>query len=348
LLRDFRSYARLELELEPGLVLVVGPNGAGKTNLLESLHVGTQGFSPRTRNDASLIRFGREGARIALHGDRAGSPVELNVVLQVGAAKRASLNGARLQTAEQLRGEVATLVFTPDRLVVVKGGPAARRAYFDRTLGRGTTQAALPAEYGAALAQRNASLRGISLGYSTREALRPWTERVADLGAQLVAARRDVIAALEPLFAARAGELGLAEAALRYEAEAPSVESLEARLDRDLDRGATGAGPHLDDVEILAGTRDLRAFGSQGEQRLAVLALLLAEAELVRERRGVPPLLLLDDVLSELDPDRRRILAERLPEYGQALITTASAAALPVDPSQLVEVEAGEAGTVVR
>ena len=277
------------------------------------------------------------------------TPVELNVILQVGAAKRASLNGARLQAAEQLRSEVATLVFTPDRLVVVKGGPAARRAYFDRALGRGTpTQAALPAEYGAALAQRNASLRGISLGYSTREALRPWTERVAELGAQLVAARREVISALEPLFAARAGELGLADAALRYEAASPSVESLEARLDRDLDRGATGAGPHLDDVEILAGTRDLRAFGSQGEQRLAVLALLLAEAELVRERRGVPPLLLLDDVLSELDPERRRTLAERLPAYGQALITTTSATALPVEPNQLVEVEAGEAGTVLR
>jgi len=269
--------------------------------------------------------------------------------LRVGAAKRASLNGARLQAAEQLRSEVATLVFTPDRLVVVKGGPAARRAYFDRALGRGTpTKASLPAEYGAALAQRNASLRGISLGYSSREALQPWTRRVADLGAQLVEARREVIFALEPLFAARAGELGLPDAALRYEAKSPSVESLEARFDRDLDRGATGAGPHLDDVEILAGTRDLRAFGSQGEQRLAVLALLLAEAELVRERRGVPPLLLLDDVLSELDPDRRRILAERLPEYGQALITTTSAAALPVEPNQLVEVEAGEAGTVLR
>src|SRR5436189_1555363 len=253
-LRDYRSYARLELELKAGLVLVVGPNGAGKTNLLESLHVGTQGFSPRTRNDASLSRFGRDGARIALAGERAGSRLELNVVLQSGSAKRASLNGARLQTAEQLRGEVATLVFTPDRLVVVKGGPAARRAYFDRALGRGTpTQAALPAEYGAALAQRNASLRGISLGYSTREALRPWTERVADLGAQLVAARGAVIAALEPLFATRAGELGLAGAALRYEAQAPSEEALQARLERDLERGATGAGPHLDDVEILAG-----------------------------------------------------------------------------------------------
>jgi DNA replication and repair protein RecF len=330
-------------------VLVVGPNGAGKTNLLESLHVGTQGFSPRTRTDASLIRFGRDGARIALAGARAGSPLELNVILRAGVAKRASLNGARLQAAEQLRGEVATLVFTPDRLIVVKGGPAARRAYFDRALGRGTpAQAALPAEYGAALAQRNAALRGISLGYSTREALRPWTDRVARFGAQLVEARREVIAALEPLFAARARELGLADAALRYEAHAPSIESLEARLERDLDRGATGAGPHLDDVEILAGQRDLRSFGSQGEQRLAVLALLLAEAELVRERRGFPPLLLLDDVLSELDPERRRVLAARLRTYGQALITSTSATALPAEPDQLIEVEADEVGTVVR
>jgi DNA replication and repair protein RecF len=157
-----------------------------------------------------------------------------------------------------------------------------------------------------------------------------------------------VIAELEPLFADRAGELGLPAAALGYEPGELSVEALEARFDRDLQRGATGVGPHLDDVEILVGERDLRAFGSQGEQRLAVLALLLAEAELVRERRGFPPLLLLDDVLSELDPERRRILAERLRSYGQALITSTSSAALPAEPDQLVEVEAGEAGTVVR
>ena len=234
-------------------------------------------------------------------------------------------------------------------LVVVKGGPAARRAYFDRALGRWTpARAALPAEYGAALAQRNAALRGVSLGYSTREALEPWTSRIAQLGADLVEARREVIAELQPLFAASAGELGLADAALRYVAEPPSVEALAARLDRDLDRGATGIGPHLDDVEILAGDRDLRTFGSQGEQRITVLALLLAEAELVQQRRGFPPLLLLDDVLSELDPERRRILAERLRSYGQALITTTSGASLPVEPDQLVEVETGAGGTVVR
>ena len=302
-------------------MLVVGPNGAGKTNLLESLHVGTQGFSPRTRSDASLIRFGREGARIALTGERAGSPLELNVVLHAGAAKRASLNGARLQAAEQLRGEVATIVFTPDRLVVVKGGPAARRAYFDRALGRGTPSlAALPAEYGAALAQRNASLRGIAGGYSSREALQPWSERLA--------------------------ELGLDAATLSYDAEPLTLEALDTRLDRDLDRGATGIGPHLDDIAVRAGERDLRSFGSQGEQRLAVLALLLAEAELVTERRGFPPLLLLDDVLSELDPERRLILAGQLRSFGQTLITATTESALPADAQQVIRVEPSEAGTV--
>lgn len=337
------------MELKPGVVLVVGPNGAGKTNLLESLHVATQGFSPRTRNDAGLIRFGADGARIAVRGDRAGSPVDLSLVLHTRESKRASLNGARLQSAEQLRAELATLVFTPDRLVVVKGGPAARRAYFDRALGRLVpAQAALPAEYGAALAQRNASLRGIAGGFSSREALEPWTQRVGELGGELFDARLATIELLEPPFVESAGELGLAGAALRYEGERLTPDALAARLERDLDRGSTGLGPHLDDVAIVAADRDLRAFGSQGEQRLAVLALLLAEAELVRERRGFPPLLLLDDVLSELDPNRRRILAERLGAFGQTLITTTSSAALPVEPDQLLEVEAAAEGTVVR
>jgi DNA replication and repair protein RecF len=157
-----------------------------------------------------------------------------------------------------------------------------------------------------------------------------------------------VIAALEPAFAERAAELGLADAALRYEPEPLTVEALEARLERDVERGATGIGPHLEDVAIVSGDRDLRTFGSQGEQRLAVLALLLAEAELVRERRGFPPLLLLDDVLSELDPERRRILADRLRTFGQTLITTTSAQALPAEPDQLLAAEAGEDGSVVR
>jgi DNA replication and repair protein RecF len=325
-------------------VLAVGENGAGKTNLLESLHVGTQGFSPRSRNDAQLVRFGAEAARIELAGERGPSGLEIEVTLRPGDAKKAKLNGASLRAAEQLRSEVSTLVFTPDRLVVVKGGPAARRAYFDRALGRlYPARAALPAEYGAAVAQRNAALRRVAIGASSRDAVAPWTDRVVALGTELVGSRAAAIAALSPAFGERAAELGLPESVLRYEAEPPSTEALEARLDADLERGTTGLGPHLDDVEILAGDRDLRRFGSQGEQRLAVLSLILAEAALLAERGPAPPLLLLDDVLSELDEGRRTALARRLEGPGQTLITATGASALPVEPSQLVQVTPGAA-----
>ncbi len=327
-------------------MLVVGENGAGKTNLLESLHVGTQGFSPRTRSDAELIRFGERTGRIALEGFRGDAPLSLEVVLRIRDAKRATLNGARLPTAEQLRREVATLVFTPDRLTVVKGGPAARRAYVDRALARLLpARAHLPLEYGAALAQRNAALRRVALALSGREALAPWTERVATLGAELVAARLATLTELEPEFAERAGELGLPQARLDYAGEPPSAAALELHLDRDLERGTTGLGPHLDDVVIAAGPRELRSFGSQGEQRIAVLALLLAEAEAL-EARGSRPLLLLDDVLSELDGGRRRTLAARIAGAGQTVITATSAGALPAEPAQVIEVVPGTAKTV--
>jgi DNA replication and repair protein RecF len=267
--------------------------------------------------------------------------VELEVTLQQ-AGKRAKLNGAPLRSAEQLRGEVATLVFTPDRLAVVKGGPAARRAYFDRTLSRLLpSRSALPLEYAAAVGQRNAALRRVAFGASTRDAVAPWTEQVATLGASLVASRQEAIALLSPVFADRADELGLPGAALDYTGEPPTTAALEARLERDLERGVTGLGPHLDDVTVRSGERDLRNFGSQGEQRLAVLSLLLAEAEVIAEQRRTPPLVLLDDVLSELDAARRRALAERIGRVGQAIVTATSADALPLDPSQLLEVTPG-------
>jgi DNA replication and repair protein RecF len=319
-------------------VLVVGRNGVGKTNLLESLHVATQGFSPRTRQDAQLIRFGENAGRIVVEGQRGKSPVEISVTLRQGQAKEARLNGAKLPSAESLRREVSTLVFTPDRLAVVKGGPAARRAYFDRVLARLLpARAGVPQDYLATLAQRNAALRRVQLGLSGRDALEPWTERIAELGAALVEQRRVALEQLAPGFTERADELGLPDARLEYDAEAPTVELLEARLARDLERGTTGVGPHLDDVLVASGDRDLRQYGSQGEQRLAVLSLLLAEAELL----PTPPLLLLDDVLSELDLGRREVLARRLAGMGQTMITATHRSALPLEPSQVVEVEHG-------
>ena len=318
-------------------MLAVGPNGAGKTNLLESLHVGTQGFSPRTRSDAELIRFGETAARIRLEGRRGQTPVRIGVGLSATEGKRAELDGARLRAAEQLRGETATLVFTPDRLAIVKAGPATRRAYFDRSLGRLLpARSQLPADYAAALAQRNAALK---LG--DRSTIAPWTAQLAALGAALVEARVGLLDLLGGPFGEAAAQLGLPEARLEYEGEPATEADLESRLERDLERGSTGAGPHLHDISIVSVSRDLRSFGSQGEQRTAVLALLLAEGALLAERRDDPPLLLLDDVLSELDPQRRRVLLEQVAGRGQTLITATTADALPGEPAQLLDVSPG-------
>jgi DNA replication and repair protein RecF len=329
--------------LEPGVVLVSGPNGAGKTNLLEALHVGTQGFSPRARSDAQLIRFGADAGRITLGGLNGDRRFAADVVLHAQEARRARLNGDILRSAEQMRHELQTLVFTPDRLAVVKGGPAARRAYLDRTLGRlFPAKATLSVEYAAVVGQRNAALRRLAAGLSSRAALDPWTEAVASLGAELVDARRATLGALEGPFATLAGRLGLASATASYEGESPTAAELDGRLDRDVERGATGAGPHLHDIALRSGDRDLRSFGSQGEQRIAVLALVLAEAEALSRQSAVRPLVLLDDVLSELDDERRRSLAEIVAVGGQTMVTTTSARALPAEPAQHLVVSAGD------
>ena len=323
-------------------MLVTGPNGAGKTNLLEGVHVAAQGFSFRTRQDAQLVRHGAEEGRARVAGRRGQVAIEATVELSVRAPKRIRLNGAPVGSAEELRARVHALVFTPDRLAVVKGGPAARRAYFDRALARALpARADLPTAYAAAVGQRNAALRRIAAGVSDTEALEPWSDRVVSLGADLVEARRRLLALLGPAFGDRAGELGLPAASLSYDAAPPSRAALDERLARDLERGVTGLGPHLDEIRLLSGDRDLRTFGSQGEQRLAVLSLLLAEAELLLEQTGIPPLLLLDDALSELDGDRRRTLTARLGLAGQTLVTATGAEALPLAPAQLLVVEPG-------
>jgi DNA replication and repair protein RecF len=324
-------------------VLVTGANGVGKTNLLEALHVGSQGFSPRTRAEPRLVRFGEQAARVRLSGEEARTPFETEVDLAPAAAKRIKLNGALLSGGDELRLRLSALVFTPDRLAVVKGGPLVRRAYLDRMLGRlFPARAKVPSDYGRALAQRNAALRRVRAGESSFEVVGPWTEQVARLGDELDRARAELAAALALAFADHADALGLPAAEISYPAQGLSVEDLEARFARDVERGTTGAGPHLRDAAITADGRDLRAFGSQGEQRTAVLALVLAEAEQLAKRRGEPPLLLLDDVFSELDSARAAALVARLPEGGQTVVTATERTTLLV-PDLLVSVTPGEA-----
>jgi DNA replication and repair protein RecF len=323
---------------------VTGPNGAGKTNLLEALHVGTQGFSPRSRSDAQLVRIGANTGRVRLYGRNGPTPFESEVGLSPREPRRARLNGAALKSAEQLRLELRTLVFTPDRLAIVKGPPATRRAYVDRSLGRMfPARAALPSEYAAAVGQRNAALRRLAAGASRPEALAPWTEALVTLGTALVAARQEALAIIGPTFASTAAALGLEGAALSYEGEPTTRAEYEDRLARDLERGLTGAGPHLHEVRVEAAGREVRTYGSQGEQRVAVLALVLAEARALAERTALLPLVLLDDVLSELDERRRSALAVLVSARGQVVVTATSPSAFPGEAAQTLAVSFGEA-----
>ena len=323
---------------------MTGPNGAGKTNLLEALHLGTQGFSPRTRNDAQLVRFGAATGRVALKGSNGAPAFESVVSLSPREARRARFNGSVLRSAELLRLELRTLVFTPDRLAVVKGAPATRRAYLDRSLARlFPARSSLSLEYAAAVGQRNAALRRLAAGASSVAALTPWTEAVVALGEKLVQARLETVALLAPAFESIAARLGLAAASLAYDGRPATLAEYEERLQRDVERGLTGAGPHLHDVQVAADGRELRSFGSQGEQRVAVLALVLAEARVLEERLGAPPLVLLDDVLSELDDGRRQALASLVAEGGQVVVTAASASSFPLEPTQSIVVSPGTA-----
>jgi DNA replication and repair protein RecF len=295
--------------------------------------VGAQGFSPRTRAEPRLVRFGESAARVRLWGSEGTTPFETEVDVAPPQPKRVHLNGALLAGSEDLRLRLSALAFTPDRLAVVKGGPVVRRAYLDRMLGRlFPARARLPSEYGRALVQRNAALRRVRGHESSLEAVEPWTDQVARLGDELDRARAELVAGLAQGFSAHAEALGVARVELAYEEQGLTVADLTARLERDVERGTTGAGPHLRDATIAADGRDLRAFGSQGEQRTAVLALVLAEADFLAGRRGEPPLLLLDDVFSELDRGRAAALVERLPARGQTIVTaTEQPAALTAD-----------------
>jgi DNA replication and repair protein RecF len=284
---------------------------------------------------------------VALVGREGGSGVRTEVTIEPRERKRVVVNGAALASGDELRMRLAALAFLPDRLAVVKGGPLVRRTYVDRMLGRVfPARAALASEYGRALAQRNEALRRVRAGASSREAVAPWTERVSEAGTELDLARAELVELLAPRFSETARRLGLECTALRYERRPLEPSALEERLDRDVERGVTGLGPHLRDVGLSTGDRDLRSFGSQGEQRSAVLALVLAEARILADRRGAVPLLLLDDVLSELDESRRRALLAALPDGGQTVVTATSEAALPRGaraPAAVVHVTLGEA-----
>jgi DNA replication and repair protein RecF len=334
--RPLRSLGQARVELGPGIVSLVGPNGVGKTNLLEALYFALVGRSFRTSDRRDLIPFGGSFARAEATLSDDGVESRLLASVSRAEGRRHLLDGAPADPMAIARSRPPVAVFSPDRLILVKGPPGERRAHIDRFVAaRWPARSDLRQRFGQALAQRNALLARLASRGGEPAELDVWDATLAESAANLIAGRAEAIDELAQPFAEAAAELGIAGTAeVSYAPRARGTaeeirDGLAQRRDADLRLGRTSWGPHLDEVKIETAGRSLRRYGSQGQQRAALLSLLFAERDVLMQARRVAPLLLLDDVMSELDPDRRERLVERLDAGGQAVITAASEDSLP-------------------
>ncbi len=334
--RPLRNLTDACIELGAGTVSLVGPNGAGKTNFLEALYFALTGRSFRTSDRRELIPFGVPHARAeAVVRDDDGIEHRFLASVSRAEGRRHLLDGSPADPATLARHRPPVAVFSPDRLVLIKGPPGERRAHLDGYVAtRWPSQAGLRQRYGQALAQRNALLARLAVG-QTSDGLEAWDTALAEAAEALITARSNAVSELAAPFAAAAAELGLPDdATIEYAPRASGTveeirEGLAERREADLRLGRTSWGPHLDELKLATGGKSLRRYGSQGQQRTALLALLFAEREALRASGRPLPLLLLDDVMSELDPERRERLVERIGSGGQALITAAAEESVP-------------------
>ncbi len=364
-LDDLRGYGTLEVAFGAGPQLISGPNAAGKTSLIEAIVLMAWGRSHRTSTDGEVIRWGSDVGRVE---GRAGDATIEVVLVRSGSAgagagrKRIRVNGVARRPAA-LAGLFRAVLFAPEEMLLVVGSPGLRRAAIDQLASqRWPAYAADLSTYGRALQQRNSLLRAIREEQAGRDELRYWNGPLLEAGAAVVSARLALLDELaEPLREAH-GEIAPEEAGatrlgIRYVTNAPCGptetphQALARRLtetaDKEVWNGSTLVGPHRDDLAFELAGRDLAGFASRGQQRTAILAFKLAELDLLTALDGRPPLLLLDDVFSELDPERRSHLVRRIAALPQAFITTTTLDDLDqglVERATRWEVRAAEGG----
>jgi DNA replication and repair protein RecF len=365
-IRDFRGYAALDATFGAGPQLVVGPNAAGKTSLLEAIVLVAWGRSHRTSAEGEMIRWGADLARI--EGQAGADTIEVALVHSAaaaadrggraggsGARKRIRVNGVARRAAG-LAGILRTVLFAPEEMLLIAGSPGLRRAAIDQLAGqRSPAYLHDLATYTRTLQQRNSLLRAIREEQADRSELRFWDGSFLDAGTAIVEARLRLLDDLGGPLARAHAEIAPEEAAtarlgLAYATNAPALpgesprDALARRLvetaDKEVWNGSTLIGPHRDDLVFAFDGRDLAGFASRGQQRTAILAFKLAELDLLTEQDGRPPLLLLDDVFSELDPERRAHLVRRIAELPQAFVTTTTLADL--DPGLVAAATAWE------
>lgn len=353
-LRDFRSWAHVDLELEPGATVLVGPNGFGKTNLVEALWYSSTLGSHRVATDAPLIRSGATRAVVSTIVVNEGRELAVDLEIAAGRANKVRLNRAPVRHAREVIGVLRAVLFAPEDLALVRGDPGERRRYLDELASvRRPRIAAVRADYDKVLRQRTALLKSApgALHRGDRavlDTLDVWDSQLALHGAELMAARIELVNQLAPEVE-KAYQLlapGTRTAAVAYrpkleialgaenQGAAELQEALLAELARrrsaELDRGVCLVGPHRDELELRLGDRPVKGFASHGESWSMALALRLASYELLRSE-GAEPVLLLDDVFAELDAARRRALAGVAASAEQVLITAAVPDDIPAD-----------------
>lgn len=341
-LRDVRPWREARFDPAPGVNLVIGDNGAGKTTLLEAIGYLATLKSFRGSPDQSLVRTGAEAAVIRGTFRKRVGETRVEVEIPEAGRRRTLLDGKRISGRSELAGEIAVVAFLPDDLDLVKRGPAYRRDYLDDLVaGLWPTAAAEKQEYDRALRQRNALLRKEGRR-ADRVTLDVWDERIAALGAAVIDRRIGALEILGPVLDELVAELGEGGGVTwQYDSAGLGIvtdtddlrgrlaDAIAAARDTDLDRRTTTVGPHRDEVVLELAGRDVRTRTSQGEQRSVALGLRVASFHLIRDQRRAVPVLLLDDVFSELDAGRSRRLVERLPD-GQVFVSSARVEDVPV------------------
>ncbi|TMG32629.1 MAG: DNA replication/repair protein RecF [Chloroflexi bacterium] len=366
---DFRNYAELDLGLERSATVFFGGNAQGKTNLLEAVALTALTRSPRTQQAAELVRFGQQAARVTcgVQTDAGRDALEVRIMVNPSASgaarasRRFTVNGIH-RRATDMMGALRVVLFWPDDLQLIKGSGDGRRRFLNTLLSQvDAGHAGELNRYAHLLEQRNALLRAIREGRQSTDGLDYWTTALADSGATIMVERQRRLLELQPIAAAYHRELSddRERLELRYRpagariGEAPPdlvSQQLKAAMsdarDEEIARGQTVVGPQRDDVEVWLEDHEARLFASQGQQRSAVLSLKLAELQYLADVTGEQPVLLLDDVMSELDPARRERLLAALQPGPQALITAADLNDLPRSILERAAVFRVERGTI--
>lgn len=325
-LKNFRNYDRISLVFDKGTNVLYGDNAQGKTNLLESIYVCGTTKSHKVIHDAELIRFGEEESHIRMNVNKSGITHRIDMHLKKNKPKGAAVDGIPIRRASELFGMINIVLFSPEDLHIIKNGPKDRRKFMDSELCQlDRYYFSQLAAYNRVIQQRNRLLKDLDVYSSSAAVLDVWDEQMVRYGTELIRLRRDFIRRMNEIIGPIHGKLteGKEQILLVYEPSAEEesfAEELRKSRERDIRMRLTSAGPHRDDFSVLVNDIDMRHFGSQGQQRSAALSLKLSEITLVRKLVRESPVLLLDDVLSELDGGRQRMLLQSVSDV-QTFIT---------------------------